>query len=190
MGIHHMMRLLLCVGDEPQTGGYTVNSNTRPFGVCGHPAAIIGGHAYCNACKSMGPIAKAGGPRRINHTPHEIALDGDILLYKCPEPPRMVARMQSTFWHEDMAGGMGTVASAKTTGGGVSSVAMAPYDERVQIARTSAFESFPYFIETTDGRVFSGRVDSARLLPRVHTEGSDSYSIHWGDEALAKQKEV
>jgi uncharacterized Zn-binding protein involved in type VI secretion len=79
-----MMRLLLCVGDEPQTGGYTVNSNTRPFGVSGHPVAIIGGNAYCNACKSMGLIAKAGGPRRINHTPHEIALDGDILLCKCP----------------------------------------------------------------------------------------------------------
>jgi hypothetical protein len=185
-----MMRLLLCVGDEPQTGGYTVNSNTRPFGVSGHPAAIIGGHAYCNACKSMGLIAKAGGPRRINHTPHEIALDGDILLCKCPEPPRMVARMQSTFWHEDMSDGFGTVASARTASGGVSSVAMGPYDERVQAGRTAPFEGYPYFIEMTDGRVFSGRVDSARLLPRVHTEGSESYSIYWGDEALAKQEEV
>jgi uncharacterized Zn-binding protein involved in type VI secretion len=185
-----MMRLLLCVGDEPQTGGYSVNSNTRPFGVSGHPASIIGGHAYCNACKSMGLIAKAGGPRRINHTPHEIALDGDILLCKCNEPPCMVARMQSTFWHEDMGNGLGTVASARTESGGVSSVAMGPYDERVQAGRTTLFEGYPYFIETTDGRVFSGRVDSARLLPRVHTEGSESYSIYWGDEALAKQKEV
>jgi uncharacterized Zn-binding protein involved in type VI secretion len=185
-----MMRLLLCVGDEPQTGGYTVNSETRPFGVSGHPAAIIGGHAYCNACKSMGVIAKAGGPRRINHTPHEIALDGDILLCKCPEPPRMAARMQSTFRHEDMSDALGTVASARTAGGGVSSIAIGSYGERVQVGRTASFEGYPYFIETTDGRVFSGRIDSARLLPRIHTEGSESYSIYWGDEALAKQKEV
>ena len=185
-----MMRLLLCVGDEPQTGGYTVNSNTRPFGVSGHPAAIIGGHAYCNACKSMGLIAKAGGPRRINHTPHEIALDGDILLCKCPEPPHMIARMQSTFRHEDMSGRLGTVASARTASGGVSSIAIGSYDERVQVGRAASFEGYAYFIETTDGRVFSGRVDSARLLPRINTEDSESYSIYWGDEALAKQKEV
>jgi hypothetical protein len=107
-----------------------------------------------------------------------------------PEPPRMVARMQSTFWHEDMSDGLGTVASAGTASGGVSSVAMGSYDERVQAGRTTPFEGYPYFIEMTDGRVFSGRVDSARLLPRVHTEGSESYSIYWGDEALAKQKEV
>jgi hypothetical protein len=63
-----MMRLVLCVGDRPDTGGYTENNNARPYKVSGHQVAIIGGRAYCEACKSMGVIAKAGGPRRINHT--------------------------------------------------------------------------------------------------------------------------
>jgi hypothetical protein len=50
-------------------------------------------------------------------------------------------------------------------------------------------EGVPYFIETMDGRTFSGRVGADGLLPRIDTYGEDEYKVLWGDEALAKMNE-
>jgi hypothetical protein len=141
-----------------------------------------------SAGKSMGLIAKAGGPRRINHTPHEIVLDGDVLLCRCATSPRMIARMQSTFTHNDMAESMGVVTSSRTASGGVTSVLVGQYDEQVEAKRGERFDEYPYFIETADGRVFSGRLDASRRLPRVHTAVSDNYTVFWGDDALVRQE--
>ncbi len=125
----------------------------------------------------MGVIAKAGGPRRINHTPHEIALDGDVLLCRCATSPRMIARMQSTFTHDDMAESMGVVTSSRTASSGVASVLIGLYDEQIEAKCGASFEGYPYFIQTEDGRVFSG-------LRSI----SDNYTVFWGDDALARQE--
>lgn len=59
------------------------------------------------------------------------------------------------------------------------------YDEqtRLQAARATGL---PYFVQTKDGRTFSGRVGADGLLPRVETYGEDEYTVLWGDEALAR----
>lgn len=171
------MRLILCVGDAPQTGGYTVNSNTRPFTVSGHPVAVIGGEAFYNACNKMGVIAKAGGPRRIRHTPFEVALDGDVLLCGCAEPPRMVAKMQQTNRHEDMCADGYEFVPSRTVDGGVAYVPAGLFDERLRLPQNARFEGYSYYIETSDGRYFSGRIDSA----------IEPYSVFWGDDALARK---
>lgn len=186
-----MMRLVLCVGDQPETGGYIEPMTVGvPGSIMGHPVAFIGGTAFCNACSSVGVVAKAGGPRRRKHCGTEIALEGDILLCKCPTPPRMVAAMQSTSRHDDMAESMGTVTSNRTVDGEVSSVAMGTYDEQVEAKQDKRFEGYPYFIETEDGRVFSGRVDTSCQLPRVYTDAATSYTVLWGDEALTRQSGI
>lgn len=184
-----MMRLVLCVGDQPETGGYIDPMMIDvPNSIMGHPIAFIGGAAFCNACRSVGVIAKAGGPRRGKHCGTEIALDGGVLLCKCPTSPRMVAAMQNISRHDDMAESMGTVISSWTVNGGVSSVAMGVYDEQIEAKQGRVLEGYPYFIETEDGRVLRGQVDSRRLIPRVYTETSGKYTVFWGDEALAKQQ--
>ncbi|MFM0111494.1 PAAR domain-containing protein [Paraburkholderia nemoris] len=184
-----MMRLVLCVGDQPETGGYIEPMSVGiPNSIKGHPVAFIGSAAFCDACSSVGVIAKAGGPKRRKHCATEIALEGDILLCKCPTPPRMVAAMQDISRHDDMAKSMGAMISSRTANGGVSSVAMSAYDEQIEAKQGRLFEGYPYFIETEDGRVVSGRLDSGCLLPRVYTEASGKYKVFWGDEALAKQQ--
>jgi len=45
----------------------------------------------------------------------------------------------------------------------------------------------PYYIETADGRVHFGRLDASGTLPRVYTgDDAGSYTVHWGDDAIAK----
>jgi len=127
-----MLRLILCVGDQPESGGYIESmtggvSNT----IEGHPVAYIGGTALCNACESGGVIAKAGGPSRRKHYGAEIALDDDILLCQCPKPPRMAAIVQSVSRHDDRAETLGTVTSNKTIDGRISSVVTGGFDEQV-----------------------------------------------------------
>jgi hypothetical protein len=182
-----MMRLALCVGDRPETGGYIEPMTVGvPSSIMGHAVAFIGGAAFCNACRTVGVIAKAGGPRRRKHCGTEIALDGDILLCKCPPSPRVVAAMQNISRHDDMAESMSTVTSSRAANSGVSSVAMGAYDEQIEAHQGERFEDYPYFIEIEDGRMVSGRLDSRRLLPRVYTGASAKYTVFRGDQAVAK----
>lgn len=51
-----------------------------------------------------------------------------------------------------------------------------------------SLSGYPYYIETTSGDVYSGRIDSLGMFPRIPTDGSDQYTVYWGDEALAKQQ--
>jgi uncharacterized Zn-binding protein involved in type VI secretion len=62
------------------------------------------------------------------------------------------------------------------------------YDEQTNL-ETPPIEGVPYFIETMDGRTFSGRAGPDGLLPRIDTYGEDEYTAYWGDDALAKMKE-
>jgi hypothetical protein len=59
------------------------------------------------------------------------------------------------------------------------------YDEKTQLL-SSPIEGVPYYIETTDGRTFSGRTETDGSLPRIDTYGEDEYVVYWGDEALAR----
>jgi hypothetical protein len=103
-------------------------------------------------------------------------------------PSRMAAAMQNTSRHDDMAESTGTVTSSRTVNGGTSSIAMGAYDEQIEANQGKQFEGYPCFIETEDGRTFSGRLDSGRLLSRVYTETSGKYTVLWSDEALGKQQ--
>lgn len=46
----------------------------------------------------------------------------------------------------------------------------------------------PYFIETKDGRKFSGRATADGTLPRIETYDAEEYAVYWGDDALAKME--
>ena len=60
-----------------------------------------------------------------------------------------------------------------------------PYDERPHLI-APPIEGVPYYIETMDGRTFSGRAEPVGLLPRIDTYGEDEFVAYWGDEALAR----
>lgn len=97
-----MKRKILVVGDSPMSGGEVLGYDGRSFRVLGHRVALIGGRAYCNGCKSVGIIAKAGGPRRLRFI-SEVALDGDVVVCRCPAPQPIVSRLQGSSTYEDGA---------------------------------------------------------------------------------------
>lgn len=59
------------------------------------------------------------------------------------------------------------------------------YDEQVKL-ENDLVEGLPYFVQTPDGTVLSGRVEAGKLLPRIFTDNSEIYEVLWGDEALAR----
>ncbi|MCP3714584.1 MULTISPECIES: hypothetical protein [unclassified Paraburkholderia] len=65
------------------------------------------------------------------------------------------------------------------------------YDEQVRgVMARASLSGYPYYIETDSGGVYSGRVDSSGLLPRIATREAERYTVYWGDEALAKQADL
>ncbi|WP_233874648.1 PAAR domain-containing protein [Paraburkholderia adhaesiva] len=113
-----MMRRIAVVGDQLETGGQVLPYSGPVFtiGDAGHQVALIGGTAWCEACKSTGVIAKAGGPRRIDFM-GETAADRDIVLCKCPTPPQIVATLSGDSWCDDMAETMGVATPTATRHG-------------------------------------------------------------------------
>jgi len=183
-----MLRLILCLGDQPETGGHIEPLKVPfPFTIMSHPAAYIGQTAFCNACKSSGVIAKSGGPYRSTHGGREVALDRDVLRCQCPSPPPIIARMQSISRIEDRLGS-GDVMAASNMRFSANSYDAGQYDEKIVVTGLADMtKSYPYFIETSDGRTFQGRLDSSGHLPRIYTDTASEYVVYWGDEALAKQ---
>lgn len=102
-GSHIMMRKTACIGDTTSTGGSLLPYAGQSFRINGRQAAIICGRATCPACKSVGLIAKAGGPRRAtNAEGNQIALEGDVVLCKCPKHPVLVSLSSFALRNDDM----------------------------------------------------------------------------------------
>ncbi|WP_429316665.1 PAAR domain-containing protein [Paraburkholderia sp. GAS448] len=162
------MRLILGVGDQPETGGHIVPlllSVTRT--ILGIHVAYIGGQAYCEACKCMGQIAKAGGPRRSYVCGHEIALDGDILQCKCPNPPRMIATTQKRSWVDDSA-------TTRTAVGAPGIAAQTTHDEQFSLTDDDGqpMRGVRYRVRTGSNVVASGVTDTNGRTGRITTDGS------------------
>ncbi|WP_322026545.1 PAAR domain-containing protein [Burkholderia sp. BCC1977] len=181
-----MKRRIAVVGDGLSSGGTVTPYDGPPFLVHGYQAALIGGNAFCTACQSVGAIAKAGGPYRIKFH-GEVALDSDVVLCGCATPPHIVALLAGEAWCNDRIKDLGEVVSSRTLAGGIASIRKGIFDERVR-ATKEVTEGLPYYIETSDGRMHFGRLDSSGKLPRIDTgdEASD-YTVYWGDDALSKQ---
>ncbi|KVX70188.1 PAAR domain-containing protein [Burkholderia stagnalis] len=181
-----MMRRIAVVGDALSSGGQISAYGGPVFEMGRHQVALIGGQAFCATCKRPGIIAKSGGPYRIKFM-GEVALDGDVVLCGCPTPPRIVASLAGEKWCNDRVEGNGKVVSSLTATGSVASIKKGAFDEQVTVTEHRV-GGLPYYIETTDGRVHSGRLGVDGVLPRIHTgDNSVDYTVYWGDDALAKQ---
>ncbi|MDP9898071.1 PAAR domain-containing protein [Variovorax ginsengisoli] len=103
-----MMRRILVVGDAPVPGGAVLPYGGPESTIHGHRVALIGGRAYCEGCNSVGIIAKAGGQGRTRFYDAEVALEGDVVICHCPVPPPLMSTLQTTSYHNDLRGGLGT----------------------------------------------------------------------------------
>lgn len=127
-----MQRRELVVGDPPAGGG-RILPFVPPFSVkiMDHQVAIIGGRVYCEACGSVGVIAKAGGPRRRGYIT-EVALEGDVCVCQCPEPQPLVSTLQNTSSCDDTDYGGGPGIPLWMSGAEQHLVASKIVDEQVQ----------------------------------------------------------
>jgi hypothetical protein len=168
-----MMRRIAVVGDELETGGEILSYSGPVFtiGDAGRQVALIGGTAWCQACKSTGVIAKAGGPRRIDFM-GETAADRDIVLCKCPTPPKIVARLAGDSWCDDMAEAMSVATPESTpeairygvTVAGASGIApplVGQYDDRYVLrnANGQALAHTAYAVQRKNGIFEYGETD-------------------------------
>ena len=106
-------RNLVLVGDPLSTGGAVLPHNHNLDTRKGVSFAYINGKVHCDTCNSIGVIAKAGGPSRLNFRGQEAALEGDIVLCKCSVPPTLVAKAVTTskpgVWADDLDQTLGVV---------------------------------------------------------------------------------
>ncbi len=148
---------------------------------------------YCNACKRVGFIAQRG-PRHAGTGPNgkQWALSGDINVCGCSPAPVFYAErnMSMSFTAEESARlAAGTAAEALYDANSLGSGPTSDYSEQVLVASAqSSLIGYPYVIETSAGAVCSGRIDAAGLLPRISTDDVTSYTVHWGDDALAHEE--
>jgi hypothetical protein len=112
----------------------------------------------------------------------EFARSDDLCICGCSPAPKLIA--EQTIKYQLLA-----LVPDEVVRQSISSRSTSPpisiYDEQPRLV-APPIEGVPYFIETTDGRTFSGRTGPGGLLPRIETHGEDDYTVLWGDMALAK----
>ncbi|AQQ34948.1 TPA: PAAR domain-containing protein [Burkholderia orbicola] len=182
-----MRRTAVRNGDPTTTGGFVIAVASTIFD-CGKHVAIDGDKATCGNCK--GAFRIFGSARRMSCHGRRVVLNGDPVLCPCGQN-KVIAGADSMIFHEEgtQSRNVPTTDIAPPDASTVQSDSPLQYDEMVKcIAHTSVLAGYPYYIETADGRTYSGRLDYRGTLPRVDTMMSaDNYVVHWGDEAIAKQ---
>ncbi|WP_321786596.1 hypothetical protein [Burkholderia pyrrocinia] len=191
-----MIRYFLAKGDR---GGSAVITEGLEDVTCSDPPpsvniATLYMKTYCAACNQEGFISPEG-PRwpGTGSNGQQWALSGDINVCGCNPPPIFYAErnMMMTFVSHDVAtlAGAKSVPAAGIAKAEVATAAQADisagHDEQVRAGiGTTLPQSYPYLIEMSNGRTVAGHVNGGGLLPRIHSETADSYTIYWGEDAL------
>ncbi|MGF6595571.1 hypothetical protein P3T23_000278 [Paraburkholderia sp. GAS448] len=179
-----MRRRIAVVGDTLTSGGQILDY-TQTSGFCfhGHKAALIGESAYCQKCKSMGTIAKAGGPYRIKyHTTREAALDDDIVLCRCPTPPRIIAGLAGESWVEDREEGYERRMNLSTTRAASTDSAPNRYGQQftLQDANGHVLCDTYYTVRLPSGSLVHGVTDHMGRTRRYATDGAQRLRVYLG----------
>lgn len=172
------MYAFIVVGDTTDHGGIVLEGSPADT-IDGKPIARVGDKVYCKKCRRDTYITE-GNP--------QVLIDGRMAAFHTALTScgaRLIAKQNTNFIGGSEDGG--------AQGIGVSDeeehiTLQDPHDEQASLPESAA-PGLPYYIETADGRVFSGRVESDGKLPRIETDGEDAYTVLWGDDALLKIEE-
>jgi hypothetical protein len=183
------------VEDDPlDNGGNSHVMDGSPYSTIEGPdgrlrrQTYLGHRAWCSVCNSAGEIvAGAGISDYLRGYDERLkameAVDGDIVLCKCERHPRIVSVYGRRYEYIDTERSVWTRAMQSSTS------AISAFDEQVlPTTGRGSLLGYPYLIEQTDGQMLAGRIDSGGRLPRIHTDAAETYTIYWGDEALAHEE--
>jgi uncharacterized Zn-binding protein involved in type VI secretion len=169
---------IVCHGDETTTRGKVV-ALTATIHDDGRKIALFGDQATCGDCKGLWNILGTG--QGMGENGRVAVVNGDRVLCPCGRNRVIASADAGMFIHLDTGS---PVSQERAT-----DAVEFHYDEQVHaVATCVSIAGYPYCIETTSGEVYSGRVDSGGLLPRIATDQVNSYAVYWGDEALAHKE--
>ena len=182
--------------DTTSHGGTVLEGS--PFDLCmGKPISYFGHKVYCPKCKGIFPIAE--GVTTTSFYGQGVAVAG--MKTSCG------ALLIASQFTDTVEWSTGTwQAAEQSTATAAAAAQLAPgalpprsssaalegaeiYDEQTQL-HASEIGGIPYFVETKDGRRFSGRATMEGIIPRVETYNEEEYIVYWGDVALAKMEGV
>lgn len=167
------------VGDKAACGGTVLEGNGTTSSY-GKPLAYTGARM---ACQKNCVIVE--GHTLVSFDGKMLAHHGHRTTNGCP----LLSTMNDQHgWAADSDAPVSTEFFKNADGYWAPKIADGQFDEQTHLA-VDAVPGWPYYIETKDGRVFSGRVDDSGKLPRIDTYGEDTYTVLWGDEAFAKMAE-
>jgi uncharacterized Zn-binding protein involved in type VI secretion len=170
---------IVCHGDSTTTRGKVV-AFSATIHDHGRKIALYGDEATCGNCKGLWKIFGTG--KGVGEKGRVAVVNGDHVLCPCGKN-RVIANVDAgIFVHRDTGkGGMSSHEAA-------SNASKFIYDEQVRaVSAYALLAGYPYFIEAADGQQFAGRLDPTGRLPRVYTASANSYTVYWGDEALAHE---
>lgn len=175
------MKHIIREGDETSHGGVVIESFAT-LNVYGKKAAGIGHKVTCPQCK--GTFVIVAGAENFNFMGKNVALEG--MLTSCGAV--LISSLKDVEVEVQVSPSAvveGAKAAIAATAATIAAKALAPYDEQTKLV-SGLIEGVPYFIETKDGQIISGRIGTDGKLPRIDTKDESEYSILWGDEALEK----
>lgn len=175
---------------DPTSHGGMVVSAADNFSIMDKPVAREGDRCTCSIKGHNNCVIVGGDPSwRIDG--RAVAIEG---ISKTSCGAELISTLGNLSRSYD---GMGDAASLMSVSGGAAigaDVDRRPrdtptYDEQVSLAVGAVSgQGVPFFIETSDGRVFSGYTDSKGTMPRIETDAEDTFQVFLYDAALARME--
>jgi uncharacterized Zn-binding protein involved in type VI secretion len=172
-------------GDPTTTHGFVLAYSSTIYDD-NKNVALSGDEATCGNCKGTFQIFGTG--EGMSEKGRVVVVDGDLVLCPCNQNRVIAGNNPGIFLQCDDGQSSSTPIRAAVMVAASSSTVSAHDEQVCATAPGTLLAGYPYYIETADRRIESGRIDASGQLPRIVTgNNSDSYTVFWGDEALAKQ---
>jgi|GEM_PF-637234 len=152
----------------------------------GKKVALSGDEATCGNCEGIYKIFGTG--RGMSEKGRDVVIDGDLVLCPCNKNRVIVGSNPGIFLETTQGRGVASNAG-ETVVSAPALLSIDTFDEQVRaVAPGVVLDGYPYFVETADGRTFSGRMGASDLLSRISTDEANYYTVHWGEEALVRRE--
>jgi hypothetical protein len=108
----------------------------------------------------------------------EIALDGDLVVCRCSEPPRIVAALSGESWYEDMGESDGA-SPAISVAQDIFTASSHRFDQQIQLIDEGTGKPLARvrYRLTGDAGTFAGRTDNNGMTERVTSDSAGTITF-------------
>ncbi|MGZ3183759.1 MAG: PAAR domain-containing protein [Telluria sp.] len=182
-----MRRYAITLGSSTSSGGKVITAGS-PMSIQGAPIALEGDVAFCGKCGHEGKIMCVGPRVPETWMGRQIALQDDLCVCRCSEPPKLISSQTLKYQDIVMSGSASPQPLGESAQATAADEGTHEFDEQFRVVTEDGETPLVhrrYRIFASTGEEWHGRTDENGLTKRVSTTKAAELTLEVFDEEEA-----